>query len=91
MLRAQRPMQYFDWVNDHESYLLDAWEAMQRLARVDIYIFDQYTCSFARFCELAYAHSSIPESWVGDASSTSLGTDDPNGGGGCADDSPSDE
>ena len=68
-------MTYVDWVNEHESYLLDVWEAMQRLVRVNIYIFDHYACPFDRFCELAYAHSTVPESWVGDASSASLAVD----------------
>lgn len=80
MLRAQRPMAYYDWLNEHEGHLLDAWEALQRLERANIYIFDQYACPFHRFCELAYAHSSIPESWVGGG-----------GGGSTDDDSPTDE
>lgn len=64
MLRARRPMTYPDWVNEHESYLLDAWNAMQQLVRVNIFIFDHHSCPFSRFCELAYAHSTVPESWV---------------------------
>jgi hypothetical protein len=64
MLRARHPMAYTDWVNEHESHLLDAWNAMQRLVRVNIFIFDHYACPFSRFCELAYAHSTVPEAWV---------------------------
>ena len=56
-------MTFDTWLDEYGDNLLDFWMYLQDFGRQSgILFFDRIT--FYEFSQMAYAHSSIPESWV---------------------------
>ena len=50
---------YEKWIEHNEDHLLRIYETLQEFsATTGRCVFDQNTCSFPLFCQLAYTHSS---------------------------------
>ena len=54
------PVQWDQWVEDNHDHLLIVYEMLQDVCtRTGRCVFDKESCTFPRFCQLAYRNSSL--------------------------------